>query len=145
VSKSPPTAGRHLPSSNNCREEARSRGLWNLFLSGPHGAGLTNLVLPVLKTAWLMDTVGNQRSRVEISAIKIAAPNVALRVIDRAIQMLGGAGVSSDVPPAAMWARARTLRIADGPDEGHRRSVARQERRRYRATTGRCVQRYRPS
>ncbi len=91
--------------------------------------------LLVLKTAWLMDTVGNQGSKVEISAIKVVAPNVALRVIDRAIQMFGGAGVSSDVPLAAMWAQARTLRIADGPDEVHRRSVARRELRRYRATT----------
>jgi acyl-CoA dehydrogenase len=91
--------------------------------------------LLVLKTAWLMDTAGNKGARVEISAIKVVAPNVALRVIDRAIQMFGGAGVSADVPLAAMWAHARTLRIADGPDEVHRRSVARRELGRYRPTT----------
>jgi acyl-CoA dehydrogenase len=91
--------------------------------------------LLVLKTAWLMDTVGNSGARVEISAIKVVAPNVALQVIDRAIQMFGGAGVSGDVPLAAMWAQARTLRIADGPDEVHRRSVARRELRRYRTAT----------
>jgi acyl-CoA dehydrogenase len=91
--------------------------------------------LLVLKTAWLMDTVGNKGARVEISAIKVVSPNVALRVIDRAMQTFGGAGVSGDVPLAAMWAHARTLRIADGPDEVHRRSVARRELRRYRPSS----------
>jgi acyl-CoA dehydrogenase len=87
--------------------------------------------LLVLKTAWLMDTVGNKGARTEIAAIKVAAPNAALRVIDRAIQAHGGMGVSADVPLAEMYAHVRTLRLADGPDEVHRRSVARRELRRY--------------
>ena len=86
--------------------------------------------LLVLKTAWLMDTVGNKEARIEISAIKVAAPRTALYVIDRAIQTFGGAGVSDDVPLARLWAHARTLQIADGPDEVHKRSVARRELRR---------------
>jgi acyl-CoA dehydrogenase len=87
--------------------------------------------LLVLKTAWLMDTVGNQGARTEISAIKVAAPNVALGVVDRAIQAHGGMGVSDDVPLASMYASLRTLRLADGPDEVHRMSVARRELRKY--------------
>jgi acyl-CoA dehydrogenase len=83
--------------------------------------------LLVLKTAWLIDTVGTRGARVEIAAIKVAVPRVACEVIDRAIQVHGGMGVSGDVPLAAMWAAARTLRIADGPDEVHLRSVARAE------------------
>lgn len=86
--------------------------------------------LLVLKTAWLMDTVGNKGARTEVAAIKVAAPNVALRVVDRAIQAHGGMGVSADAPLAEMYAHLRTLRLADGPDEVHRRSVARQELRR---------------
>ena len=86
--------------------------------------------LLVLKTAWLMDTAGNRGARIEIAAIKVVAPNVALNVIDRAIQAFGGAGVDGDVPLAELWAQARTLRLADGPDEVHRRSVARRELRR---------------
>jgi acyl-CoA dehydrogenase len=87
--------------------------------------------LLTLKAAWLMDTVGNKHARMEISAIKIAAPDVALRVIDRAIQVHGGAGVSDDFPLASMYAHLRTLRLADGPDEIHKRTVAREELRRY--------------
>ncbi|HEY7069152.1 MAG TPA: acyl-CoA dehydrogenase family protein, partial [Acidimicrobiales bacterium] len=87
--------------------------------------------LLVLKTAWLMDTVGNQGARIEVSAIKVAAPNVALRVVDRAIQAHGAMGVSNDVPLASMYASLRTLRLADGPDEVHRMSVARRELRKY--------------
>ncbi len=87
--------------------------------------------LLTLKTAWLMDTVGNKGARVEVSAIKVVAPNVALRVVDRAIQAHGGAGVSDDFPLAAMYAGLRTLRFADGPDEVHRRQIARRELRRY--------------
>ncbi|MBV9416594.1 MAG: acyl-CoA dehydrogenase family protein, partial [Solirubrobacterales bacterium] len=86
--------------------------------------------LLTLKAAWLMDTVGNKRARTEISAIKIAAPNVALRVVDRAIQVHGGGGVSDDFPLATMYAHLRTLRLADGPDEVHKRSIARRELRR---------------
>jgi acyl-CoA dehydrogenase len=87
--------------------------------------------LLVLKTAWLMDTAGNKGARIEVSAIKVAAPEVACRVIDRAIQVHGGGGVSDDFPLAGMYAHARTLRIADGPDEVHKMSIARRELHRY--------------
>ena len=90
--------------------------------------------LLVLKTAWLIDTVGARGAAVEISAIKVAVPNMALKVIDRAIQAHGGGGVSQDFPMAALWASARTLRLADGPDEVHRRQLARRELRRYAPT-----------
>ena len=87
--------------------------------------------LLTLKAAWLMDTVGNQGAATEISAIKVVAPNVALRVVDRAIQAHGGGGVSGDFPLAAMWAGLRTLRFADGPDEVHHMVVGRAELARY--------------
>ena len=87
--------------------------------------------LLTMKTAWLMDTVGNKGAAVEISSIKVVVPNMALRVIDRAIQAHGGMGVSDDVPLAAMYAGIRTLRLADGPDEVHRRQVAKRELARY--------------
>jgi acyl-CoA dehydrogenase len=90
--------------------------------------------LLILKTAWLMDTVGNQHARTEIAAIKVAAPNIALKIIDRAIQVHGGAGVSGDTPLAFMYAHMRTLRLADGPDEVHKLSIARRELGRYRGT-----------
>src|SRR5918997_339234 len=83
--------------------------------------------LLTLKAAHMMDRVGNKEARAEIAMIKIVAPNVALRVLDRAIQAHGGAGVSDDFPLAYFWASARTLRLADGPDEVHRASVARLE------------------
>ncbi len=89
--------------------------------------------LLTLKAAWLMDTVGNKHARTEIAAIKVAAPNVALRVVDRAIQVHGGAGISDDFPLAMMYAHLRTLRLADGPDEIHKRTIARQELRRQAA------------
>ncbi len=89
------------------------------------------LRLLALKTAWLMDTVGNRHARTEIAAIKVAAPNVALKVIDRAIQVHGGGGVSDDFPLARMWAHMRTLRLADGPDEVHKMTIARRELRRH--------------
>ena len=88
--------------------------------------------LLVLKTAWLMDTVGNKGAAVEISAIKVAAPAMATWVIDRAIQVHGGAGVSQDTPLAELYAQARMLHIADGPDEVHKMALARRELRRYR-------------
>ncbi|MBB5112414.1 acyl-CoA dehydrogenase family protein [Micromonospora echinospora] len=87
--------------------------------------------LLVLKTAWLMDTVGNKGAHTEIQAIKIATPLMAEWVIDKAIQAHGGAGVSQDTPLAELWAAARTLRLADGPDEVHRASLARRELRRW--------------
>jgi acyl-CoA dehydrogenase len=83
--------------------------------------------LLVLKTAWLIDTVGAKHARKEIAAIKVAVPQMAQKVVDRAIQTYGGAGVSQDTPLAAMYAGIRTLRIADGPDEVHLRDIARLE------------------
>lgn len=93
--------------------------------------------LLTLKAAHLMDTVGNKEARTEIAAIKVVAPNVALRVLDRAIQVHGGGGVSDDFPLAEMWAGMRTLRLADGPDEVHRMTIARRELRRRRPDWGR--------
>jgi acyl-CoA dehydrogenase len=87
--------------------------------------------LLVLKTAWLMDTVGNKGAHTEIQAIKVATPAMAEWVIDRAIQAHGAAGVSQDLPLAHLWASARSLRFADGPDEVHKRSLARRELRPY--------------
>jgi acyl-CoA dehydrogenase len=87
--------------------------------------------LLTLKAAYLMDTVGNKEARGEIAMIKVVAPNMALRVIDRAIQAHGGAGVSDDFGLAAAWAAARTLRLADGPDEVHRDALAKLEFKRY--------------
>jgi len=83
--------------------------------------------LLTLKAAWLMDTVGNRHARTEIAAIKVAAPNVALKVVDRAIQVHGGGGVSDDFHLASAYAHLRTLRLADGPDEVHKLSIARRE------------------
>jgi acyl-CoA dehydrogenase len=83
--------------------------------------------LLTLKAAWLMDTVGNRHARIEISAIKVAAPNVALKVLDRAIQVHGGGGVCQDFSLASAYAHLRTLRLADGPDEVHKLSIARRE------------------
>jgi acyl-CoA dehydrogenase len=88
--------------------------------------------LLVLKTAWLMDTVGNKGAHTEIQAIKVAVPEMVTWVIDRAIQAHGGAGVSQDTPLANLYAHARTLHIVDGPDEVHRRSLARRELKKYR-------------
>jgi acyl-CoA dehydrogenase len=87
--------------------------------------------LLTLKTAWLMDTVSNRHARTEIAAIKVAAPILALRVIDRAIQVHGAGGVSQDFPLAWLYAHVRTLRIADGPDEVHKMVIARRELNRY--------------
>src|SRR3954467_10253569 len=87
--------------------------------------------LLTLKAAYMMDTVGNKEARAEIAMIKVVAPNIALRVIDRAIQAHGGAGVSGDFPLAAAWAGARTLRLADGPDEVHRDAIAKLELRKH--------------
>ena len=84
-----------------------------------------------LNAAWKMDTAGNKVAKQEIAMIKVAAPNMALQVIDWAMQVHGGAGVSDDFPLAAAYAQARTLRFADGPDEVHRNAIAKQELGRY--------------
>jgi acyl-CoA dehydrogenase len=91
--------------------------------------------LLVLKTAWLMDTVGNKGAHTEIQAIKIVTPAMAEWVIDKAIQAHGGGGVSQDFPLAQLWASARSLRFADGPDEVHKRSLARRELRKATSET----------
>jgi acyl-CoA dehydrogenase len=90
--------------------------------------------LLTLKAAHMLDRVGNKEARAEIAMIKVVAPNVALRVLDRAIQAHGGAGVSDDFPLAYFWASARALRLADGPDEVHRAQVAKLELKRERRT-----------
>ena len=90
--------------------------------------------LLVLKTAWLMDTVGNKGARIEVSAIKVGVPNMALRVVDRAIQAHGAAGIGPDFGLSSMYAHLRTLRLADGPDEVHRRTVAQRELRKHSPT-----------
>jgi acyl-CoA dehydrogenase len=87
--------------------------------------------LLTFKAAYLMDTIGNKAARDAISQIKVAVPNMALRVIDRAIQMHGAAGISQDFPLASLWTSQRTLRLADGPDEVHRRVIARKELAKY--------------
>jgi len=91
--------------------------------------------LLVLKTAWLMDTVGNKGAANEISAIKVAAPAMATWVIDHAIQVHGGMGVSQDTPLAEMYEQARMLRLADGPDEVHKMALARREIGRFRVAS----------
>jgi acyl-CoA dehydrogenase len=87
--------------------------------------------LLTLKAAYMMDTVGNKAARAEIAMIKIVAPNMALRVIDRAIQAHGAAGVCDDFGLAKAWANSRTLRLADGPDEVHREAIAKLELKRH--------------
>jgi acyl-CoA dehydrogenase len=88
--------------------------------------------LLVLKTAWLMDTVGNKGAHTEIQSIKILVPQMTEWIMDKAIQAHGAGGVSQDFPLAALWAHARTLRLADGPDEVHKRSLAFRELKKYR-------------
>ena len=97
---------------------------------------IEQLRLLVLKTAWLMDTVGNRGAHTEIQAIKIATPRTVEWILDKAIQAHGAGGLSQDFPLAYLWASARTLRFADGPDEVHRRSLARRELRPYRQEAG---------
>ena len=99
--------------------------------------------LLTLKAAHMMDTVGNKEARAEIAMIKVVAPNVALNVLDRAIQAHGGAGVSDDFPLAYLWASSRTLRLADGPDEVHRAAVARLELKKERGQATRSGARWR--
>ncbi|MFJ6835054.1 acyl-CoA dehydrogenase family protein [Streptomyces sp. NPDC091209] len=89
------------------------------------------LRLLVLKTAWMMDTVGNRGAHTEIQAIKIATPRAVVDILDKAVQLHGAGGVSQDFPLAELWSAARTLKLADGPDEVHQRSLARQEIKKY--------------
>jgi acyl-CoA dehydrogenase len=91
--------------------------------------------LLTLKAAHMMDTVGNKEAKAEIAMIKVVAPNATLKVLDRAIQAFGGAGVSQDTPLAHFWAESRILRLADGPDEVHRASVAKLELKKERKDT----------
>ncbi|GAB3653773.1 acyl-CoA dehydrogenase family protein [Streptomyces sparsus] len=93
---------------------------------------IEQLRLLVLKTAYLMDTVGNRGAHTEIQAIKIAVPRTVVSILDRAVQLHGAGGVSQDFPLAELWASARTLQLADGPDEVHQRSLARRELAKYR-------------
>ncbi len=95
--------------------------------------------LLTLKAAWMMDTVGNKVAQGEIAMIKVVAPNVACRIIDMAIQMHGGGGVSGDFPLAFMYAHQRTLRLADGPDEVHRNAIAKLEIARHAGLPGENV------
>jgi acyl-CoA dehydrogenase len=92
--------------------------------------------LLVLNAAERMDRMGNKAARTEIAMIKVVAPNAALRVIDRAIQLFGAAGVAEDYGLANAYAQARTLRLADGPDEVHRAAVAKAELKKYAAPRG---------
>jgi acyl-CoA dehydrogenase len=89
------------------------------------------LRLLVLKTAWMMDTVGNKGAHTEIQAIKIATPRTVVDILDKAVQLHGAGGVSQDFPLAELWASARTLKLADGPDEVHQRSLAHREIKKY--------------
>jgi len=95
--------------------------------------------LLTLKAAHTMDTVGNKAARAEIAMIKVVAPKMALRVLDRAIQAHGGAGVSQDTFLASAWAMTRTLRLADGPDEVHMESIARWELAKGSSSSGSAV------
>jgi acyl-CoA dehydrogenase len=114
--------GRHLADNNVVQERvAESR------------IEIEQARLLTMKAAWLMDTVGNKGARFEIAAIKVVAARVATTVIDRAIQLFGGAGVSDDWPLAQLYTHARTLHLVDGPDEVHRQQIARRELRRYEA------------
>ena len=87
--------------------------------------------LLVLHAAYMMDTVGNKAARQAIAEIKVAVPNITGRVVERAMQLHGGGGVSQEFPLASMWAHSRTLRFADGPDEVHRRQIGRLELRKH--------------
>src|SRR5260370_5915679 len=98
--------------------------------------------LLTLKAAYKMDTVGNKAARSEIAMIKVIAPNMTLRVLDRAIQAHGGAGVSQDTFLAAAWANVRTLRLADGPDEVHMESIAKHELGKWTNTQKRAASQY---
>ncbi|MDU3958356.1 MAG: acyl-CoA dehydrogenase family protein, partial [Pseudomonas aeruginosa] len=119
--------------------DVRGRGLMlgavlSKDFAGQAGAILDHAAeqgLLTLQAAYMMDTVGNKIAQSEIAQIKVVAPNVALKVIDRAIQMHGGAGVSNDFPLAYWYAMQRTLRLADGPDEVHRAAIGKFELGKY--------------
>jgi len=127
------------PVVEETKAKAKAAGLWNLFMPPNHGhahvddrfefegPGLSNL-----EYAPLAEMAGNKVAQAEIAMIKVAAPRIALKVIDDAIQAHGGGGVSEDFGLAELWANNRMLRIADGPDEVHNRSIARIEFGKYR-------------
>jgi acyl-CoA dehydrogenase len=102
------------------------QGVLRQWIAEARGA-IDQARLLVLKTAWMMDASGNKAARREIAMIKVVVPQMALNVIDRAIQVHGGAGVSQDFPLAQFWIYARSLRLADGPDEVHFESIAKAE------------------
>jgi alkylation response protein AidB-like acyl-CoA dehydrogenase len=108
------------------------QGVWEERIADAR-IGIDQARLYTLYTAWLMDTQGNKASRTEIAGIKVAVPLMALDVIDDAIQGFGAAGVSQDTPLAGLYAGIRSLRLADGPDEVHRRTIAQRELRKHGA------------
>jgi acyl-CoA dehydrogenase len=95
--------------------------------------------LLVLRAAWRLDKLGNEAARVDVSAIKLVAARLQTRVVDRAIQVFGAMGLTPDTPLADLWTWGRALRFADGPDEVHLRTVARDELGRARSTPGRSI------
>ena len=125
--------GRALSRDTFGKPDRRPRQHPGLDCRGAHRHRDVRLL--TLKAARMMDTAGNKEARTEIAAIKVAAPNIALKIIDRAIQVHGGAGVTDDFPLAMAYAHLRTLRLADGPDEVHKRAIARRELRQYRDLT----------
>src|SRR5229473_2104519 len=103
----------------------------NMLLGEGRGIEIAQARLLVLHAAYMMDTVGNKAARQAIAEIKVAVPNITGRVVERAMQLHGGGGVSQEFPLASMWAHSRTLRFADGPDEVHRRQIGRLELRKH--------------
>ena len=121
------------PVAHRVRQAGRRSRAWSMDWIAESRVRIEQARLLVLKTAWLMDTVGNKGAHTEIQAIKIAVPLMAEWVLDKAIQVHGGGGVSQEFPLASLWAAARTLRLADGPDEVHKMSLAKRELKQYQS------------